>query len=1063
MDLSPPDSRLDLGIPAETRIEADVALELLERLIPWAGRFRYREIRRLAESVVFERLPRTYEIRVGLGPDAAWVVGPHYALRAEYLYALRCDTCSGRVSCPHVPAALLALAWVKPALRKELEQSAWRRRLAPLLGSTEPPEATPDDRPRGWIRVSLPDPRTGEVAGREVIPEILGLLLVPTSKRSGKALKPRKAPRSLAAVESKVRDLPEADRAICRLAEQRQLLDHLSRYRYSDSVTVQEEIDRLDADLFARLGDASEVWFGDRKVSASDAPWEPVMTVTDGAGGDLALGWDSTPLAVFEIGPGYVIDRSFCLRPLSDGTPKELLDLLVRPLPRVPAGEIEPFVAEFLGRARIPLRFETARLPVDRVPPEARLLLGDDGGVLVASVRFAYDDAEVERGGPAVVMLDDGRYVQRDPTFERDALARLDGIWPGTPLRGEAAYDFLLDDLPRLEGWTVLLDPTLRLHRPRGSLSAAVRFKDGTDWFDLRVGFEVDGLNVPPSAVLATWRAGRRYVPLDDGTLARLPEEWLARHGDAVEELAELHKARRGKLAAYAAPLASGLLQELGKREGKAVRRWQEAASRIQAFDRVPDRPLPPGVTATLRDYQFAGYRWMAALRDLGMGGVLADDMGLGKTLQTLVLLADVHRTAGPPSLVVAPTSVVHNWVAEARRFVPELKVVLFHGASREDLPDDADVVVSSYALMRLDDRLNRRWRYAVLDEAQHIKNPQSQVAQAARALDAAHRLALTGTPLENHLLELWSIFQFLMPGFFGARSTFVQRYVAPIQRGEDEEKADKAMGALQRRLRPFILRRVKSEVAAELPPRTEQVLFCDLDAPQRRLYEQVRETYRDQVLRHVEVAGVERSTIQVLEALTRLRQACCHPALLPFPEARAVKGSAKLEVLWELLDELLDEGHRALVFSQWPSLLKLVAEGLRERGCDHLYLDGSTTKRSDLQARWNDDAGPPVFLISLKAGGTGLNLMGADVVIHLDPWWNPQAEAQASDRAHRIGQTRPVMIYKLVARDTAEERILELQERKRALFEAAVDANRLRVEQLTREDLEAVFGGGEP
>ncbi|MCA9543716.1 MAG: DEAD/DEAH box helicase, partial [Myxococcales bacterium] len=433
-----------------------------------------------------------------------------------------------------------------------------------------------------------------------------------------------------------------------------------------------------------------------------------------------------------------------------------------------------------------------------------------------------------------------------------------------------------------------------------------------------------------------------------------------------------------------------------------------------------------------------------------------ADDMGLGKTVQTLATLIDTHREPGPPSLVVAPTSVLGEWAAQAARFAPTLTVHVHHGGRRGEIPADADLVITTYALLRLDqETLARPWRYVVLDEAQTIKNPASAVTRAARGLDARHRLALTGTPLENHLLELWSLFHWLMPGFFGSQGAFGQRYLRPIQ--DDESEA--AMEALRARIRPFILRRLKREVAAELPPRQVQVLRCELTEPERALYEKVKHTFRDQVLGKVRRDGVKRSTIQVLEALMRLRQAACDAGLLPFPEAQGLGPSSKRLLLLDLVGELVEEGHRALVFSQWPSLLKRVAEDLDAHGVPYLYLDGSTTNRAALVERFNRPDGPPLFLISLKAGGTGLNLTAADHVVHLDPWWNPAAEDQATDRAHRIGQTRPVMVYRLVAAETVEEKVLELQARKRALASAAIDAERVFVDDLRAEDLEAVFG----
>ena len=1051
---------MDLGVDAGVRVEPALAADLLERLFPdeidpevLSG---FARIRDLASRVRLEMQERTVEMRVGAGRDAAWVSGPHYALRERYLYALRCGACVRFTVCRHVVAAVLALVWEVPAYRQELTASLWRRAFAPLM-SAPAVEAPPvDERPRGWIRVNLhgagqPSP------SKAALPGMLSLQLVRTSVRNGRALKPQPAPRSIDSIERKVRDLSTGDRALARLAEQRHLLQHVSKHRYADSVTVQAELERIDADLFAGLSGATELVFGGDPVTTTREPWRPGLRILDGEGGGLELAWARAPKQAYPVGDGYVLDADLVLRPVAGDAGAALLQLVGRPLPGVPEGDIDVFVHEFLDRAPLQLDVRATRLPVERMAPEARLVLRDDQGVLLVEPRFAYGDVEVGRDGPGLVRIDDAggpRFVQRDTDAEAAVLAELDACTPDEPLQGDVAFDFLLDALPRLGGFTLMMDPTLRI--PGGRIVASVGFTSGVDWFDVDVGFDLGGRHVPATAVLATWRAGRRYLSFDDGSLARLPTTWLQRHGAATEEIREMRAARGGRLGAYAASLAAGLLEEADPGHAAAAAPWREAARRLQDFERIPDRALPAGVTATLRDYQHRGYRWLAAMRDLGLSGVLADDMGLGKTLQTLVLLADTHADRdGPPSLVVAPTSVIHNWVAEAARFTPNLRVALFYGASRGAVPEDVDVVVTSYALLRLDPLLERPWRYAVLDEAQFIKNPTSQVARAARDLEARHRLALTGTPMENHLVELWSIFQFLMAGFFGSRAAFERRYAMPIQKKQD----DVALDAMRRRIRPFILRRLKSEVASELPPRTEQVLYCELGPAQRRLYEAVRETYRDQVFEHVDVAGIERSTIQVLEALTRLRQACCHPQLLPFPEARRVHSSAKLDLLSELLDEMLAEGHRALVFSQWPSLLKFVAADLDARAIDYLYLDGGTRNRGDLQTRWNEEDGPPVFLISLKAGGTGMNLTGADHVIHLDPWWNPQAEAQATDRAHRIGQTRPVMVYKLVARDTAEEKILELQARKRALFDAAVDTDRLEVDKFSRDDLVAVLG----
>ena len=405
-----------------------------------------------------------------------------------------------------------------------------------------------------------------------------------------------------------------------------------------------------------------------------------------------------------------------------------------------------------------------------------------------------------------------------------------------------------------------------------------------------------------------------------------------------------------------------------------------------------------------------------------GLGALLADDMGLGKTLQALCA---VHGR----TLVVAPTSVLHNWADEMRRFRPALRASVYHGPGR-GLDPDADVTLTTYAILRLDaDSLAaQRWGTVVLDEAQAIKNPESQVAAAAYRLRAERRIALTGTPVENRLDELWSQFHFLNRGLLGGRRDFHERYAAPIAAGEPGSAE-----RLRERIRPFVLRRLKRDVAPELPPRTEMVLHCELSPDERAVYDAVRAAALNDVVRRLGAGG---NVLAALEALLRLRQAACHAGLVPGQQAER---SSKLDLLLESLENVVAEGHKALVFSQWTSLLDLTEPHLREARIDFLRLDGSTRDRAAVVHGFQEETGPPVMLISLKAGGTGLNLTAADHIFLLDPWWNPAVEDQAADRAHRIGQERPVMVYRLVAEDTVEERILDLQERKREIAQAAL------------------------
>jgi SNF2 family DNA or RNA helicase len=534
---------------------------------------------------------------------------------------------------------------------------------------------------------------------------------------------------------------------------------------------------------------------------------------------------------------------------------------------------------------------------------------------------------------------------------------------------------------------------------------------------------------------------------------------------------------------------------------------WRERAAKQSGEAKLECPPLGD-LETVLRPYQKQGVAWLDFLRENGFGGILADEMGLGKTLQTLAFLNSLRMwrqassaavgpgglagravgrysnapagsqprpggkmppsTAGKdachylPHLIVCPTSLVFNWVAEAKKFTPELKVLALHGPDRHSRFEQIqahDIVVTSYALIRRDAERYRELEFdtVALDEAQHIKNRQTQNAQAVKAVRARQRIVLTGTPLENSVLDLWSIFDFLMPGYLGTAQDFHERYELPIAK----EKDAKAQTRLARRLRPFMLRRLKAEVASDLPAQLEQVSFCDLTPDQRSVYQQVIEASRKEVLEAVGAQGVARSRLVVLTALLRLRQVCCDLRLLKLEKRSdgamecggdAKTGSApqdsstptlhssgKLDMFGELLEEVIDGGHRLLVFSQFVGMLTLLKEKLTAEGIEFCYLDGSTTDRAGVVERFQTNAAIPVFLISLKAGGVGLNLTGADTVVHFDPWWNPAVEDQATDRAHRIGQTKVVTSYKLITRDTVEEKILILQNRKREIIQATI------------------------
>ena len=509
------------------------------------------------------------------------------------------------------------------------------------------------------------------------------------------------------------------------------------------------------------------------------------------------------------------------------------------------------------------------------------------------------------------------------------------------------------------------------------------------------------------------------------------------------------------------AMLLDALLSTHTETTTKLDKKFQQLRSRIASADHQAELPEPPGFTGTLRPYQRRGLGWLHFLRDTGLGGCLADDMGLGKTIQVLALLLTVHRERpGRPSLLVLPLSLLANWRREAERFTPELRVFDFHGGDRWSRLEDSggfdahDLILTTYGTLRLDiarfDQQQTRFAYAVLDEAHAIENAQSQTSKAVRLLRADHRLAMTGTPVQNHLGELWALFEFLNPGLLGRSSAWKRLISTGDNRGKGLD-----LQLLHRALAPVMLRRTKEQVLPDLPEKQEQDLLCELEGTQKQSYDALRRTFHEQFVEGtVELRNQER--FLVLEALLRLRQAACHEGLLV--DEYKSRGSAKLDALLPMLQEIAENGHKALVFSQFTEFLAILRARLAALGIEHEYLDGKTTKRQDRVDRFQTDAKCPLFLISLKAGGVGLNLTAADYVFLLDPWWNPAAEAQAVDRAHRIGRQGKVTVYRLIARDTIEEKVLQLQREKKQLVDAVLSADKSLLAKLTREDLAALL-----
>jgi len=704
---------------------------------------------------------------------------------------------------------------------------------------------------------------------------------------------------------------------------------------------------------------------------------------------------------------------------------------------------------------------------------------------------------------PRITVVDGTLYeVERNRAAEADALAELTGLGFGSvhevvPVYYQHAHtdDFALreygpnatwlqivtQELPRLRrtGWIVDIDADfpVQVLSADDEIDAELVEGSGIDWLELHLGVMVDGERVdlvpalvrliarPEAAILAEGPDDKPFIlTLPDGRLLSLP---MARIRPTLQALLELWAGggidadndRIGFSRLDAADLA-GLEERTGLiwRGGEALR---DLGRTLRQSGGIPKAVVPDSFLATLRPYQGQGVDWLQFLASAGLGGVLADDMGLGKTVQTLAHLM-IEKAAGRldrPSLIVCPTSLIPNWTAEARRFAPELSVLALHGSGRKAgfaaIPKH-DLVLSTYPLLTRDHEvlLAQDWHAVILDEAQSIKNPNAETTRQALRLKARQRLCLSGTPLQNHLGELWSLFDFLAPGFLGGQKSFKTRYRTPIEKHGDIERQD----LLTRRIRPFMLRRTKEEVITELPPKTEIIEPVEMETNQRAIYEAIRLSMHAKVQAAIAQKGLARSGIIILDALLKMRQACCDPRLLKLKTvAKAKAGSAKLDRLMDMLGIMFAEGRRVLLFSQFTEMLALIQSRLEDDSVPFVKLTGDTKDRATPVKRFQS-GDVPLFLISLKAGGVGLNLTAADTVIHYDPWWNPAVEDQATDRAHRIGQTKKVFVHRLVTLGTIEEKMEVLKEKKRAIVASVMDAEHGGALTMTEADVEDLF-----
>jgi non-specific serine/threonine protein kinase len=732
---------------------------------------------------------------------------------------------------------------------------------------------------------------------------------------------------------------------------------------------------------------------------------------------------------------------------------------------------------------------ELVAQPVVGKTPTPRAYLTEEDGELRAQLRFAYDNLEciAAKNPPSHSYAFDAEQdiagkIERSCDAETEWLDRLGqeefGLKPGARLNGTTPdifllrksvhpFDFLKNYIPKLTaaGVEIFGESDLkmgRINRAKAVISFDVT--SGMDWFDVKAVVHFDDLEVSLAEIKRSLRKNLRFIKLADGSVGEIPPEWLEKYKHLFGLSETIEDGFR--LARHHVALLDQLVTD--KEQVKTDRQFKKASAWLKNFDGIQSQTLPTGFQGKLRPYQKAGLDWFHFLRESRFGGCLADDMGIGKTIQALCYLQSLKeayearnlrkRKKEPRAahLLVMPRTLISNWEREAQKFTPGLKLLNFSTAERvADVKefDQYDVVLTTYGVLLREIERVKEYEFdtVILDEAQAIKNPLSESSKAARLINARHRVTLTGTPIENNTFELWSQFAFLNPGLLGSADYFREGFSGPIERQSDEQ----AVKTLRRLVYPFILRRTKDQVELDLPPRTEKILWNEMGTDQRKLYNLTRDEYRAKILKLIEDNGVKDARFRILEGLLRLRQICNHPCLVN----PGYKGeSAKLDVLLDTISTLNKEGHKVLVFSQFVQMLRLIETGLKKERIPYAYLDGSTVNRQSCVDAFQKDEHLRAFLISLKAGGVGLNLTAADYVIHVDPWWNPAVEMQASDRAHRIGQTKPVFVYKLMMRDSVEEKILKLQDRKRSLVKQLITTETGFFKSLTADDIAALF-----
>ncbi len=727
---------------------------------------------------------------------------------------------------------------------------------------------------------------------------------------------------------------------------------------------------------------------------------------------------------------------------------------------------LDIFERNYLPKIASQLPIESDKYIVEdlKIAPTKKIFLEENDSNLILELKFGYGDVNFSYNPTELFtsIYSDGKIITihrkkdfEDNCFEEIKCLYVKNVGAGkfTPRKDPIQFLFNHFEYFKEKGFEIFGEENLKKFKVNYSKpKVSFNVSSGIDWFDVTTEIDFGNATIPFSELVAAIKEKKNYLKLSDGSTGVLPEKWFKKIKQTISfGEVDNETVRFSKMQALA---LETIIEDADQFEVDDD--FIEHIEKLKSFEKISKQTIPENFNGELRDYQKAGVDWLYFLKEYSFGGILADDMGLGKTIQSIILLLK-EKSENNTSLIVAPTSVIFNWIDEIEKFSPSLKILDHTGIERERTDNSVfnnyDVVLSSYGVLLRDYELlsQVQFHYIILDESQKIKNPTSKTGRVVRSLNAKHRLCLTGTPIENNLAELWSQMAFLNPGLLGSFKNFNDSFVKPISKNNDDD----SLNLLKRTIYPFILRRTKDVVALDLPEKTETIHFCEMEKSQEKVYKFWKNSIRLEILKEIDEKGIKKSGFKVMEGLLRLRQICNHPILV---QKDYKKESSKFEEFKMMLEKVVAEGHKVLVFSQFVQMLALMKNHLDKNNIKYEYLTGSTRKRKEVVENFKKDNEIKVFLISLKAGGFGLNLTKADYVFHYDPWWNPAVEMQATDRTHRIGQNKNVFVYKFITKNSVEEKILLLQEKKKKLVKDIISTESSLLKNLTKKDIEILF-----